>query len=112
MQVDSENLTAILGMAVVTYATRAGGLWLMSQVTLSPKLATWLRHIPGAVLISIVAPAVVKGGVVEAVAAIATVLMALRTGQLVLAMLTGMSVVWVLRYAPSIVSLVTAFYQV
>jgi len=90
-------LLTILGMALVTYATRAGGLILMSRVTLSPRIAAWLRHIPGAVLVSIVAPTIYAGGIPEAAAALATLLVARRTGSLPLAMLVGIGVVWMGR---------------
>jgi len=58
----SNALFAIVGMAVVTYLTQVGGLWLISKVTPSPRVAALLRHIPGAVLVAIVAPAVFHAG--------------------------------------------------
>ncbi len=96
MQINSTTLIAILGMAAVTYATRIAGLWLMNRGT-SPWMTNWLNHIPGAVLISIVAPSVVNGGLTDVLAALTTVLVAIRTGNLVLAMLTGVGTVWILR---------------
>jgi uncharacterized membrane protein len=60
-------------------------------------LEAWLREIPGAILISIVAPAALAAGPAEALAALATVLVAARTRNLVLAMAAGVVVVWVLR---------------
>jgi len=99
MQIDSTTLLVILGMAVVTYATRIAGLWLMNRVTLSNRnrMRSWLNQIPGAVLISIVAPTVLTQSLAEAGAALATVLVAIRTGNLILAMLTGIGTVWILR---------------
>jgi len=97
MQIDSTTLLVILGMAVVTYATRIAGLWLMNRVTLSDPMRSWLNQIPGAVLISIVAPTVLTQSLAEAGAALATVLVAIRTGNLILAMLTGIGTVWILR---------------
>ena len=97
MNVDPVALLTILGMALVTYATRAGGLLLMSRVTLSPRLAAWLRQIPGAVLISIVAPTIFAGGPPELLAALATLFVARRTGSLPLAMVAGVGVVWMVR---------------
>jgi uncharacterized membrane protein len=73
MQIDSTTLLVILGMAVVTYATRIAGLWLMNRVTLSNRMRSWLNQIPGAVLISIVAPTVLTQSLAEAGAALATV---------------------------------------
>ena len=54
MRVDA--LLTILGMAVAGYATRAGGLWLMRFVPSSPRVEAWLQHLPGTVLIALIAP--------------------------------------------------------
>jgi len=52
-------------------------------------MISWLRHIPGAILISIVAPVVLNGGPADVLATLTTVFMAIRTGNLVLTMLTN-----------------------
>ena len=96
MTINSTTLIAILGMAVVTYATRVAGLWLMNR-GLSPRMTSLLRHVPGAVLISIVAPTVLNGGPADLLAALTTMLVAIRTSNLVLAMLTGVGTVLILR---------------
>lgn len=98
MRIDPMIFVTILGMAVVTYATRAGGIWLMRQVTLSPRLEAWLRHLPGAVLISIIAPLTLADGLPSLLATLATVLVAIRTQNLLLAILTGVGTVWSLRF--------------
>lgn len=94
----SDALLAILGMALAAYATRAGGLWLMGFVKLSPGMEAWLRALPGAVMIALVAPEVVSGGVATAVAALATVLVAVRSKNLLFAMVVGVGLVWALRH--------------
>ena len=94
---DLRALVTILGMALVTYLTRAGGVWLMGLVTLSPRLEAWLRSIPGAVLVALVAPTVFASSLAETLAALATVLVALRTRNVLLALVIGVGVVWVLR---------------
>ncbi len=96
MQINSTTVITILGMAVVTYATRIAGLWLMKRGP-SQRMMSWLCHIPGAILISIVAPAVLNGSLADVLAALTTVFMAIRTGNLVLTMLTGVGTVWILR---------------
>jgi uncharacterized membrane protein len=88
---------AIILMALATYATRAGGLWLASWFDLSERAGAWLDQIPGAILVSLVAPTVLTGGIAEALAALAVVIVALRTGSLPAAMLTGVGSVVVLR---------------
>jgi uncharacterized membrane protein len=97
MRLDPQTLFTILLMALATYATRAGGLWLASRLTLSGRVEAWLDHIPGAILVSFVAPAVLASGLAEALAALAVVLVALRTGSLPVAMATGVCAVLVLR---------------
>jgi uncharacterized membrane protein len=94
---DPQALLTILLMALATYATRAGGLWLASRLTLSERVEAWLDHIPGAMLVSIVAPVVLASGPAEALAAVAVVLVAWRTGSFPVAMVTGVCAVLVLR---------------
>lgn len=97
MSHDTLSLVAILGMGLVTYATRAGGLWLMARVPDSPRLQAWLRHIPGAILVSLIAPAALASGPAEALAALGTALVAARTRNLLLSLLVGVALVWALR---------------
>ena len=97
MGVDPKVLFTIVLMALVVYATRAGGLWLASRFEISGRLEAWLNHLPGAILVSIVAPTVLTGGIAEAVAALAVVLVAARSGSLLLAMTTGVGAILVLR---------------
>jgi uncharacterized membrane protein len=97
MSISFEVLLTILGMATVTYATRAGGLWLMNRVTLSRRVEAWLSYIPGTVLIAIVAPGVIAGGPAAWLAALLTVLVAARTKSLLAAMVAGVALVWALR---------------
>ncbi len=94
----SDALIAILGMAFAAYATRAGGLWLMGFVKLSPRVEAWLRALPGAVMVALVAPEVVSGGMAAAVAALATALVAIRTKNLLLAMVVGVGVILAVRH--------------
>lgn len=97
MRLDPLTIITILLMAVATYATRAGGLWLASRLALSGRVEAWLDFIPGAILVSIVAPVVLASGLAEALAALAVVLVASRTGSLPVAMVTGVFAVLVLR---------------
>jgi uncharacterized membrane protein len=90
-------LITILGMALVTYATRAGGFWLMGLVTPSPRIESWLRQIPGAVLVAIIAPTVLASSLPETLAALATVLVAVRTKSVLVAMLVGVAMVAIVR---------------
>lgn len=86
-------------MALATYATRAGGLWLAGRVELSGRVQAWMAFIPGAILVSLVAPAVLQEGLAGLLAAAAVVLVAQRTGSLVGAMVTGVVLILALRAA-------------
>ena len=97
MTIDTGTLFAIILMALATYATRSGGLWLASRFDLSERARAWLDQIPGAILVSLVAPTILMGGPVEVLAAIVVVIVSLRTGSLPAAMVTGVGTVLALR---------------
>ena len=99
MQTSTEALIAILGMALVTFAIKAAGLLLASRLPTQGFAAAWLRHIPGAVLAALIAPAVLNGGPAEAIAAAATALVAILTRNLFAAMATGVLAVYLARLA-------------
>jgi uncharacterized membrane protein len=95
--IDRGTLLTIVLMALATYSTRAGGLWIASRFDLSERAGAWLDQIPGAILVSLVAPTVLMGGPVGVLAAIAVVIVSLRTGSLPAAMVTGVITVLALR---------------
>jgi uncharacterized membrane protein len=97
MQIDGLAVIGILGMALVTYATRAGGVWLVGWVRPSRQVEAALRQVPGAVLMAIVAPAVLQSGLAGLLAVVATATVVRRTGNLLLAITVGVAVVWALR---------------
>jgi uncharacterized membrane protein len=92
-----EALLAILGMAAATFAIRAGGLLLADRLPTAGFVAAWMKHIPGAVLASLVAPAIVSGGAAEVGAAAVTVGAFLIGRSLLLAMVAGVGAVFLLR---------------
>ncbi len=87
----TDNLLAILAMAAVTYATRAGGFWLAGRLRPTPLLAAWLGQLPGAVFAALVAPMVVAAGPAGWAAAAAGFALMRWTGRFVLAMLGGLA---------------------
>jgi len=97
MGIDGLTLLTICGMAAVTYATRAFGYWMADRLTISPRMKRVLGHVPGTVLISIVAPAAARGGPAEAIAIVATAVTALRSKNLLVSMAVGVVTVWLLR---------------
>ncbi len=92
-----ESLITILGMAAITYAIRAGGLLLANRLPTSGFVAAWMRHIPGAVLASLVAPAIASGGIAETLGAAVVTLTYLLTRNLFAAMVGGVLVVYLAR---------------
>jgi uncharacterized membrane protein len=97
MHISPEALIAILGMAAVTFAVKAGGFLLADRLPRQGFAAAWLRHIPGAVLAALVAPAIVTGSAAEALAAAATALVFIMSRSLFAAMAAGVLSVYFLR---------------
>ena len=97
MHTTPEAVIAILGMALVTIAVKASGLLLADRLPRDGFAAAWLRHIPGAVLAALVAPALVTGSPAEVVAAIATGGIFILTRNLFAAMATGVVTVYLMR---------------
>ncbi len=91
---DPLTLAAIVGMAVATYACRAGGYWVFSKITPTPFLRAVLTYIPGTLFVSFVLPALVKGGVQTAAGAVVMLLVMLRTRSFPWSMLGGTAAVW------------------
>ena len=56
------TLAAILAMAAITYAMRAGGFWLMAHVPLTMRVRRILGALPGTVVVATVLPLVVRDG--------------------------------------------------
>lgn len=94
-----ETLLTILAMALTTYLTRAGGVWAMARLAPTPRLTTWLKRLPQAILISLTAPVILSNGPAEALAGVTTVFVAARTQNLLLSIVTGVATVWALRLA-------------
>ena len=84
-------------MALVTLGIRFGGYLLADRLPDTGFVATWLRHIPGAVLAALVAPAVFSGGPAEIAGTVATTLAYLLTRNLFPAMVAGVGTVYVAR---------------
>jgi uncharacterized membrane protein len=47
-------ISAVVLLAVVTMATRVGGVWIMSYVAITPRIEAFLKYMSLSVLISIV----------------------------------------------------------
>ena len=88
---------AIAAMAVVTYAIRAGGFWLMGYVPLTQRVRSILNALPGSVIAAIIVPLAVRGGTAATAAVVtALVVMALRRNDL-LAVVCGIGAAVLVR---------------
>ncbi|MEQ6916460.1 AzlD family protein [Halomonas aquatica] len=54
-------LLAIMGMALVTYMTRAGGVFVMSRVPIGPRVERFINAMAGSVLVAVITPMAVNG---------------------------------------------------
>ena len=95
---DGPVLVAILGMALVTYLTRAGGVLLMGIVPVTARVEAFLRYLSSSVLVALVVPAVIESRDPATFVAVAvTVLVMAVSRQLVAAMLVGVVAAALLR---------------
>src|SRR3546814_6668024 len=86
-------LAASLGMALATYGVRAGGYFLIRRITPTPFMEAWLRHVPGAMFVALVVPALSQGGLPYLAGAAAVVLAARFHGNLILSLALGVAAV-------------------
>jgi branched chain amino acid efflux pump len=92
-------LTAILVMAIATYAMRAGGFWIMSHVPLTPRLRRMLEALPGSVVVAVVLPIIARDGAPAALAIGAAGAAMFVTRSDLLAVVVGMAVAAAVRAA-------------
>ncbi len=97
MTVDPQIFAAILAMAAATYVTRLAGYWLVRRIKLEGRVAAALEAVPGAILIALVAPTVLATGPAESLAALVTIILAIRLPTLV-AVVGGVAAVALLRF--------------
>ena len=84
-------------MTAVNYAIRASGFFMMGYVPLTPRVRAILNALPGAVVMAIVLPLMVRGGLPAwAAVLIAIALMAWRRNDL-LAVVCGMGAAALIR---------------
>jgi branched-subunit amino acid transport protein len=97
-------LSAVITVALITYASRAGLVLFLADRPLPPNLVRALRYVGPAVLsaltISLIAGGEGIGGVdVEEVAAVAAgVIVAALTRNLIVSLAVGMSTLWLLLW--------------
>ena len=97
MTTGADTLTILAVMALAAAICRGGGFWLMRFVPLTPRVHAALNAIPIAVLMGIMAPALLRGGIPESAAVVATAGVAKAGGNDLLAILAGLATVALLR---------------
>ena len=91
--------TAIIAMAVVTVGIRVSGFWLMGYIPLTRRVRAILNALPGAVIIAIIVPLAVRGGIAAVIAVlISLAIMAWRRNDL-LAVVCGCAAAALVRTA-------------
>lgn len=93
---ETATFLAIAGMALVTYATRGLGPWMIARLAPGPRALAALEALPAAILTALVAPSVLATGPAESLSAIVTIVAALRL-PLIATMLIGVACVVLLR---------------
>ena len=82
----------IAAMAATTMLSRFAGFWVMSQVTLTPRIRRMLEALPGSVLAALVVPVIMKEGVAAAVAMVVVALLMIWRRNEFLALACGIAV--------------------
>jgi uncharacterized membrane protein len=91
MVIDRETaLLAIAGMALITYATRAGGLWVMGYMPLSPRIESFLRHMASSVIVAIIVTQAWRGDWAMRLAIVVSVAVMLASRNSTAALIAGM----------------------
>lgn len=90
-------LIAILLAALVTYSLRFGGLMLADRLPKAGRFRSFMDALPGAILLSLVAPGIFSSGIWGGAGAFCTAYLTWRTRNVFLAMLCGVAIVAVGR---------------
>ena len=92
-----DSIITIILMGAVTYLVRASGYWLAGRIKLNQYLESWLKYLPGCIIISIVAPLTLQSDGKEWVGALVTIAIMLKFKNILLSMVAGIVVVVILR---------------
>ena len=99
MELRGDVLLAILGMAVVTYACRAGGYAVLRIVRPPPFVDAMLRYLPGCLFVAYCAPPLVAGAAPAWIGAAAVVAVQIALRNMGLAICAGVAAVWLAQRA-------------
>jgi uncharacterized membrane protein len=99
MPIRPDVLQTILLLGVATYGCRAGGFFLMRYVTITPRVETWLRSIPIALIGALLGPIAVTGGPPEWLGLAAAIALMYFTSNEFFSAISACAVVAVVRMA-------------
>lgn len=83
------SLAALMIMALVTYLTRSGGVFIMSRLPIGPRIERFINAMAGSVLVAVITPMAVQGDWGARLALAATLGVMLATRKPLPAILTG-----------------------
>lgn len=72
LSVDAATFAAFVAMALVTFAMRTGGFWLMGRLPMTDRLRRGLEALPGAMIVATVLPVALQKGVAASACIVAT----------------------------------------
>lgn len=90
-------LTVIVAMAAMSAFTRVAGFWMMSRVTVTPRIMRMLEALPGSVVAALILPVILKEGLSAAVAMTAVALVMIWRRNEFLALACGIAIVASMR---------------
>jgi len=86
---DATAVVAVLLLTLVTIATRLGGVWIMSYVSITPRIEAFLKYMAAGVLIAIVVPNTLSASPRIWIAVLAAAVAMIATRSALTAMLIG-----------------------
>ncbi|ADD67796.1 branched-chain amino acid transport [Denitrovibrio acetiphilus DSM 12809] len=92
------SFLTILGMCIATYVTRMSGFYIASRFEMTPRFKTALAGVPIAIIVSIIAPSIIEGGVPEYLASAVVLIFALRKFGLITCLVAGIIAINLFRY--------------
>ena len=93
----SKTFIVIVMMAIITYLTRIFGIVVVKHIPTDGKLKNFLYCIPGAIIISLIAPEIFKGSVEIKIAAFAVLIIAIKTRNILISLIFGIIFLYVIR---------------
>lgn len=87
------GFAVIVAAAAVTYGLRLGGLLLAGRLPRTGRFKRFMNALPGTILLSLIVPAALAGGLWSWIATLCTGLCSLKTGNVFLSMLLGVGII-------------------